>query len=574
MVRFIIELKIVDLLIKCRVIDRNIHAGMYVSISSKNIWLIIAYIWERDIRLQKYESEIFVYYKMGDSYNEGNTSKTFTTINNTGTIEMTDHSSNLIKSLGSVSSSNPRSSEFSEYNMLARQKDIMRAIFYLPSVLAKYIHYRGSAPVEFRGVSIPIPPPPFIPYNDSNICCILDKIEGLEDTIEACRPLTVTALGPKGKIGIPYIIKSDNETDLVVKLSKVDDVYSRYHVDPPTSLREIDSFGIKQCISKVKLSKIRYLASDEFTNETLIAYTLNLVAEESVDSSGTPLPRLFVKHYQGAICSNSTTGETFGLNIMENCDLGSLDKISQQSNFAKYFKEYNVNDNGREILGFLVDPDIIFQILTQITVGLHMLQNYAGFVSGDLKAGNVFVKSESIDTQYMGIKLKGDFICKIADYGKSSCMLPRLNGTSLRFYNESALANLYLKVHPFTTDITSQDNDYYYSIGNLLTSQIYPRTRHMGVPFFRSFDYYTVLVSLLTDPSFYYMFFSNDKLRSTFWDPIWADNFDSEEVIRRVRQLVIEGKGKSITEAIAILKGLRLKCGAVNLVMTKILLNQ
>lgn len=330
----------------------------------------------------------------------------------------------IIRTVESISVAKPRTSEFSEYNMLARQKDVMRAIFYLPAVLSKYVHYRGSAPVEFRGVSIPIPPQPFIPYNDSNICCLLDKISytsrgdvkvqpGLEDTAEACKPLTVSALGPKGKIGIPYIVKSDNGTKLVVKLSKLDKLYSRYHIDPPTSLSDIDSFGLRQCISKVRLSKIRYLASDEFTNETLIAYTLNLLAEEA------SLPRLFVKHYQGAICSNPTTDETFGLNIMENCDLGSLDKLSEHINFAKYMKEYTINDNGREILGFLVDPDIIFQILTQITAGLDMLQNYAGFVSGDLKAGNVFVKSEPIDTEYMGIKLKGDFTCKIADYGKS-----------------------------------------------------------------------------------------------------------------------------------------------------------
>lgn len=153
-------------------------------------------------------------------------------------------------------------------------------------------------------------------------------------------------------------------------------------------------------------------------------------------------------------------------------------------------------------------------------------------------------------------------------------MLPRLNGTSLRFYNESTLANVYLTVHPFTTDISVKNDEYYYSIGNLLTSQIYTRTRHMGVPFYRSFDYYTVLVSLLTDPGFYYMFFSTERLRNTFWDPIWANTVDSEKVIKLIRQLVMEGKGKSITEAIAILKGLQLKCGAVNLVMSKILSNQ
>lgn len=41
MVRFISEQKIVDSTIKCRVIDRNIHADMYINISSERVWVII-----------------------------------------------------------------------------------------------------------------------------------------------------------------------------------------------------------------------------------------------------------------------------------------------------------------------------------------------------------------------------------------------------------------------------------------------------------------------------------------------------------------------------------------------------
>jgi hypothetical protein len=476
---------------------------------------------------------------------------------------MTDISPSIIEFNGSELSH----SILSTNDMLEKQKNIIKALFYIPLTLTKYIHYRGSEPVEFRGLPIPVPPIPIIPYNDPNICCILDKIVGSQSINGSCNTLSVNALGPRGKIGVPYKIKSEDGIELIVKISKIDKLYSNFNTKPPTSIAPIDSRERYHCISNIKFSKIRYIASDEFTNETLIAYALNYVALQA------SLPPLFVRHYQGAICSNSETKETYGLNIMENCDLGHLDKLQENPYYNKDEREYQINDIGRNIIGYLVDADIIFQILTQLTIGLYILQSYTGFVSGDLKAGNVFIKSDPIDTEYMGIKLKASFTCKIADYGKSSCMLPLLNGTSIRFYNDSTLANVYLKIHPFEPDISKSDGEYYYTIGNLLVSQIYTRTRHMGIPFYRSFDYYTVLVSMLTHPAFYYMFFANGKLRSVFWDPIWVNDSllnEGEEVMKRIHQYVIESKGQRISDAITMLKGLRLKCGAIRLVIKQL----
>jgi len=450
------------------------------------------------------------------------------------------------------------------HDMLDKQKGIIRALFYIPAILTKYIHYRGSEMIEFKELNVPIPHVPLIPYNDGGICCILDKVIGSETQDGICDNLTVQALGPKGKIGIPYRLRDNCGNDLIAKLSKIDNLDSKYHSVPPTSLVYIDSKERSHCITDVKISRIRYIASDEFTNETLIAYVLNYIADEA------SLPYLFVRHYQGAVCSNPKTGKKFGLNIMENCDLGSLDKITLNPNFQQYLKSYDITNVGSEIKYELVESDTILQILTQITVGLHMLQNYAGFVSGDLKSGNIFVKSEPIDTEYQGIKLKAPFTCKIADYGKSSCMLPRTNGISLRFYNENTLANIYLKIHPFEPDITESDGEYYYSIGNLRVSQIYTRTRHMGIPFYRSFDFYTVLVSILMHPAFYYMFFSNENLRSIFWNPIWFNDEENIEIFKRIQQLVHEKKGNKLRDAINVLRGIRLKCDAINLVMLKI----
>lgn len=476
--------------------------------------------------------------------------------------------------------------ELSTFDLLEQQKEIITALIKYPSFLDKYIHYRGSETVQFQRGLTDIPKVPFISYNNEKICCIIDKINDISDGVDSCGFFNIMALGTRGNIGVPYIVKGYDNAEMIVKVNKIDKLYSKYRANPPSSLSKIAStdiltinssnmteinsekfFEINQCITNVGLSRMRYIASDEFTNETLIAYVLNFLADK------LSLPPLYVKHYQGAICSNPKTKETFGLNMMEYCDLGSLNKLPEHLNFLKYNKKHSIDDNGKNLEHDLLDDDVILDILTQITVGLHMLQKYAGFVSGDLKSENIFVKSDPIDTTYMGIKIKSAFTCKISDYGKSSCMVPGLN--SLRFYNENALANVYLKFHPFAPEISKNqtnkmEGEYYYTIGDISVNRLYTRIRHMGIPFYRSFDYYTVLVSTLTNPAFFYMFFSDDKLRRIFWNPIWIDNVDANEALSRIRQYVLLGTGQRLRDTINILRGLKLKCRAVNLVIKKL----
>ena len=429
--------------------------------------------------------------------------------------------------------------------LLNDQRDIIRILTYSPYIFVNYIHYRESDDIEFQGSPIPIPSIPFIPYNDPTLCSIINDIND-----NKFKPL-----GPKGKVGTPYLI-TDKELSngyIIAKLTTIDKLHAKYLIKPPTSLSSFigRSEEINHCISDIQLSNIRYIASDEFTNETLISYILNyLVIENS--KVGNELPLLFVRHYKSGICNDN-----IGINLMEYCDLGTLDK------FTYNMHNYEIDDNGKKLIRSLIDSDTIRQILTQIIVALHMLQTLINFTSGDLKAGNVFIKSDPIDIKYQGISLKSPFTCKIADYGKSSCMLYK-STTAVRFFNDNNLATAYLSIHPFTDDIIINDKLYYYSIGNTFNSQVYTRTRHMGLPFYHSFDYYTVLVSMLTNPSFYYMFFSNNLLRELFWDPIWdPQSNDSTIAMEKIHHYVIENKGKSINDAINILRGLKLKCSAV-----------
>jgi hypothetical protein len=441
---------------------------------------------------------------------------------------------------------------------------IIKALIYAPSILAPYVHYRGNETIIFSGATVYIPAVPFISYNKDNLCCLVTKIDPNFGKFEGCSKLSIEPLGPRGKIGVPYIIKDG--INRVVKLTPIDEVFCEYKIVPPTSIRNLDFNEIKTCITQTKLTNIRYISSDEFTNETLIAYVLNFVASE------LSLPPLFVKHYEGGICSSNNL--SYGLNLMENCDLGSLDKIAISKGFKSYIEEYGFNIDvvqgfKRFIIVPSVKPDILYNILLQITIGLHMLQTYAGFISGDLKAGNIFLKSDKINTTYKGIKINNLFTCKIADYGKSSCMIPREDGLSIRFYNESKLADLYLLTFPFTPEIKEIRGEYYYTITDTFIGQIYAKSRHMGIPFYQSFDYYTIIVSILTNPAFYYIFFSTPSLITKFWAPLWYDE-DGDIVKEKIYQYMLANKGQSIEDTITILKYLNLKCNVVNYMISRL----
>lgn len=445
-------------------------------------------------------------------------------------------------------------------SMLNQQINIVQALLFAPQHLSKYIHYRnGQANLRFKNASLPNIKAPIIPYNDPELCCILSAIQDRPNP--ACIYQNIQPLGPRGAVGVPYIVTMDNTT-LIAKLTTLDGVYSKYLKDPPTATTGYPSSPIvtRDCLVDISVNNIRYIASDEFTNETLIAYILNYLAVQQ------SIPPLFVRHYQGAICEDS--GNIFGLNLMENCDLGPLDKLSTHPDFTSHVLAYNVNDNGVQKLLQLVEPTTILQILTQITIGLHTLQTFINFTSGDLKAGNIFVKSEPIDTRYMSIPLQAAFTCKIADYGKSSCMLYKNENRGIRFYNDNPLANVYLSLHPFENDISRDDGEYFYSISSILNVQLYTRTRHMGVPFYHSFDYYTVLVSILTNPAFYYPFFATNYLRKIFWDPVWK--YDGPAVMDKIKMHVDAGTGASINDALDILKGVSLRCNAVHAVIQQL----
>lgn len=408
-----------------------------------------------------------------------------------------------------------------------------------------------------------------IPENDKTVCCIIDRIDnGTTTSDELCKKDNkLEELGKVGKIGVPYLINLKSK-DVIAKLSSVGKLQASISSDPPTSISSMigdaqDADDVVSCIDPiVDLGATLYAGIDEFSNETLIAYILNDASERN------NFPKLYVQHYTASLCGDIGLLPVKGINIMEYCDLGTLKNFGLTDQTKEYRSFYRINHNSDTIVARLVKPDHIYEILKQLVVGLDALQEHVNFTSGDLKADNVFVKSEPIDTKYKDIYIKAPFTCKIADYGKSSATYVSKDGKKvIRFYNKSDLADAYLKVNPFSLSVSNDERGInYYTINNTYSAHLYTRMRHMGIPYYQSFDYYIILVSLLSNRQFYYSFFSSSKLKRIFWDNVLFPH-DRDTLNLRVFEMMSEGRGESIRDAMGALNGLKLRCDAVDVLI-------
>lgn len=390
-------------------------------------------------------------------------------------------------------------------------------------------------------------------WYDPLICCFLTETQ--------CPPkinFKKRLLGPAGKIGIPYLLEyEDADADAehpatVLKITQNVKPNARYLTNPITNLDLIlPSLG--KCLFPVQIQNYHFLACDEFSNETLIAYILDYIFRLYGYSDLNI--NFYVKHISASICylQENQIVRLVGVNWMEYCDLGTLDDFLS----TKQPNDY--------------DSTLIQQILKQIVIGLSIMQQRVQFIHGDLKSANVFLKSDPINLTYDSIVLQAPFTCKIADYGKSSLGVFTESQIPLRIFNENVLATRYLQLVPFSPDIITEGSQEYYlirSFSEYTNAQLYSRSRHMGIPYYFSFDLYTVLISILLYPNVYFGFFNDAWMQKHVWS-IMFDLVDGNTVKNRIYDrmmfLLDQKQKQSYTDSVNILRNIRLKCNLVSL---------
>ncbi len=385
--------------------------------------------------------------------------------------------------------------------------------------------------------------------DDAELCCLIREYteKELQGLPSSCSAKEVKPLGKKGKVGVPHVVSypTIDGNKYIIKVSRVSPTVV-YSEEPPTSIKEISKYMtvMKTCLyGNLQMS---YLGTDDITNETLISFILeDLYSRYPNIGLGTGG---IINHIGATICSKGYNG----INLMEMADLGTLRSLASVS---KYTEIADFSDGVRAFRRKVFTVSTMKSIIGQVVANLDFLQSTVDFNHGDLKVDNILVKSGDISIRYKDLYLDSRFTVKIADFGKSSLTVD--HGERVRLFNRSLAASKYLWVAPFRPYIGSIGKETYYVVDSYITAQIYAQSRHMGIPFYLSFDTYTFMVSLLSIPEAYYAMFTNEDLMKIWLTMFFRD--DIPKVSNRLRRAMKKGTF-SIVDAIKVLKGIRLKC--------------
>ena len=382
-----------------------------------------------------------------------------------------------------------------------------------------------------------------------------------------CPDITITPSSARGRVSETFLLKSPKFT-LFVKRTPFSPHLSFGDLptsSPYTPQSEGECFGTLHLTNRLQ----HYISLDEFTNETVIAYIVHLIFEQlELNKKGFDF---YVRYYYGASCGQ------YGYDLLEYCDLGTLRDFAYLPPSDKYRIPFTITEpqtikryTNRTI--YVVQPAIINGLLSQLVVCLFSLTTNIEFVSGDMKVTNILMKSEPVKGKYRQLTLDSPVKVKVSDFGKSSCTIYRQTDNSyLRIFGYSLAANVYNRFTTGHPEVKKEEGSpyNYYTIDSTFVAQIYARLRHSPLPYYRSFDYYCLMISLLSLPGYYYPFFSTPDLISTFWDPMWISSQDALSAQTDIYDVMASGQEVDTPVILALLKNKRLRCSVLEIIVGK-----
>lgn len=365
--------------------------------------------------------------------------------------------------------------------------------------------------------------------------------------------------------GIKYVVKSINTIDRFSSY-KDTDIFNLSDLRKSMVKNPIASTG---CLGVLGDFKYKYIGVDTFGAEILNAANVN----EAFDSVAS-MPKLYNKIVSYSLCGRA------GLMLMELADMSDMATFLTElpkSDIEMY--EVSIEKKTSTFPG--IKRAIILPLIKQVVSAIDFLQKKIEFIHSELLVNNVLVSSEGCTGTYLGINLKGGFIARIADYAHSSSSL-LLEGTTdkARIFNEYRVTR-FLPITPsyelspkkervceLRVGSGSVCNDVFWweipSSFGLKTSLI---TQHSGMPFYRSYDLYTFLISLMLCPKFYYAIMGDVELYNALWTQLWLP-----KELNRVNKLIQNNKGEKISLSLVldIMAGLFLRCNALDIILEKL----
>lgn len=418
---------------------------------------------------------------------------------------------------------------------------------------------------------------PYLKSNDPNLCCLVGNLN-IVDKPRLCLISKVEPLSNQGKEGqISRVTIGDirNPQYNILKVYDLDKLQSIF-INGSRSVSNIENSP--SCFYP-KTSELTYLGSDVFTNEYLIGFILDELYKRPQDSPpalNAPAQQNAraqnldgITHFIASTICNSGTSKK-GSIIMEYADLGDIVNIVYNS-LTSEFRETKsfISQDNIEFQSNSLKVPVILDIIKQVVVNLDFLHTEVEFNHGDLKATNLVVKSTPSNGNYKGVVWNSNFTVKLIDFAKSSLTISDGTGRRVRLFNYLESADIYLNIFPFKPVVSSEFGQPYYIMDSTFNVTALATIRHMGVPFYFSWDTYTFLISLLLIPEIFYPLMTNKILKALLFDSLWFPD-ELSTIYTRIYSAILQNKPNSYTVITEILKGLKLKCNANTILLTNL----
>lgn len=296
---------------------------------------------------------------------------------------------------------------------------------------------------------------------------------------------------------------------------------------------------------------IVYLSSDTYTNNLLISIFLgNAYSSLPVQAGMRGVLRIL----------NSTVYNRpearWGLNLYE--------RTATISEFIQDVKNYYFLES-RNTAGFS-EPEnrrrvfterFIIDMFTQLLVNLQFLQHNYQLIHGNLYVNNICMRKDPVRIEYSTIRHTSELTFKIRNFEVASMNL-RVPNRTIRLFNSNEYARSYFTLFPFKPVIAKDLDEPYYQIEDFINLQVLAKVRHMGIPYYLSFDTISMIVSLMLIPEVYYAVMSNPILKNVIWDSLWHPK-DQSDMFNKITAKMLAGVN-TFDVVLEVLRGSWIKC--------------
>jgi hypothetical protein len=390
---------------------------------------------------------------------------------------------------------------------------------------------------------------PYIKINDAELSCIVDN---------TCN---ININRREVKQGMYRVnIQGEEKLFQIMKISPSIEISDT----PYIKLEQLNQYkeDMALCLYGKISDNSKYIQSDEYTNNLLILSIIKYIYNQIPPSAG-------LKGIQFLDASSIIINSSIlGLNLYQDDAVNIMEFMRDYRNF-NHLENIDINNFGSQTTRIRVFSTVfIIDLFRQLLVNLQMLQSKYSFNHGNLMANKILIKNTPIQIAFNTIRHSSEITVMMSDFRYASMNIQTSNEL-LRIFNANQYAEKYFIVAPFKPVIDKSFDQAYYSLDEILSIQALAKIRHLGIPFYSSFDTITLVLSLLLIPEVYYRVFTHPELKRILWDSLWHPK-DNSIIFDELTKLVMSDTEVNYDGIIKLLSGKWIKCNITDILLKEL----